>query len=213
MFIALHELDERTETGARAIGGDDPSLQAHPGLLFDNRSDYIFWALLARENTYPTPGGIQRLDGGALQQVALRMIDGWHPRLQRLVRDSDASTIICKPLQAAQPVKQWRTRHITLLGDAIHSMPPTRGIGGNTALRDAQLLCEQLIAVGSGDQPLLTAIHRYETEMLKYGFAAVRSSMQALQLHVAGSRLVSNTLLRSVDGLLALQRLSLRQAA
>ena len=30
-----------------------------PILLFDNRSDYIFWALLARENTYPTPGGIQ----------------------------------------------------------------------------------------------------------------------------------------------------------
>ncbi|HEU5097839.1 MAG TPA: FAD-dependent monooxygenase [Roseiflexaceae bacterium] len=213
MFIALHELGERAEIGARAIGGNDPLLQAYPGLLFDNRSDYIFWALLAREETYPVAGGVQRLDGVALQQVALQMIEGWHPRLRQLVRDSDPSTIICKPLQAAQPVKQWATRRVTLLGDAIHSMPPTRGIGGNTALRDAQLLCEQLSAASSGAQPLLTAIHRYETEMLKYGFAAVRSSMQALQLHVAESRLVSNTLLRSMNGLLALQRLSQRKAA
>jgi salicylate hydroxylase len=213
MFIALHELGDQPVASAGAIGGDDAAVVAHPGLLFDNRSDYIFWALLAREQKYPIPAGIRQLNGDALQRVALQMIEGWHPRLRQLVHDSDPSTIICKPLQTAQPVKQWAARRVTLLGDAIHSMPPTRGIGGNTALRDAQTLCEQLIAARAGSQPLLTAIHRYETEMLRYGFAAVRSSMQALQLHVADSRLISNMLLRSMNGLFALQRMSFRKAA
>jgi salicylate hydroxylase len=214
MFIALHDLSDRPAPAAGAIGGDDAaSVEAHPGLLFDNRSDYIFWALLAKENTYPTSGSTHQLGGDALQRVALQMIEGWHPRLRQLVRDSDPSTIICKPLQAAQPVKHWATRRVTLLGDAIHSMPPTRGIGGNTALRDAQLLCEQLIAACSGKQSLLAAIHSYETQMLKYGFAAVRSSMQALQLHVADSRLMAKALLRSMNGLLALRRMGSKRAA
>ena len=214
MFVALHDLGNRPAAGAGGIGGDDDaSVQAYRGLLFDNRSDYIFWAFIAREKKYPAPGDLQQLDGLALQQIALQMTDGWHPRLRQLVRDSEPSTIICKSLQTSQAVKQWATRRITLLGDAIHSMPPTRGIGGNTALRDAQVLCEQLIAAKSGQQPLLTAIHTYETEMLKYGFAAVRSSMQALQLHVADSRLMTKAMLRSMNALFALQHMSLRKAA
>jgi 2-polyprenyl-6-methoxyphenol hydroxylase-like FAD-dependent oxidoreductase len=92
-------------------------------------------------------------------------------------------------------------------------MPPTRGIGGNTALRDAELLCRQLIAASSGERPLLQAVHDYEVEMLRYGFAAVRGSMQALQLHVADSRLVSTALLRSMNALFALRRLGSRKAA
>jgi 2-polyprenyl-6-methoxyphenol hydroxylase-like FAD-dependent oxidoreductase len=214
MFFALHELGDQPASVVGAIGGDDDAtVGAHTGLLFDNRSDYIFWALLAREQAYPTPGGIKQLEGEALQRIALQMTDGWHPRLRELVGASDPSTIICKPLQAAQPVKQWPTRRVTLLGDAIHSMPPTRGIGGNTALRDAQVLCEQLVAARAGNQSLLTAIHSYETGMLAYGFAAVRSSMQALDMHVAKSRLMTKAMLRSLNGLFALQRLGSKRAA
>lgn len=214
MFVALHDLGNRPAVGAGAIGGnEEATLQSHAGLLFDNLSDYLFWAFIAREEKYPAQDDVQQMDGAELQQVVLQMIEGWHPLVQRLVRESDPSTIICKPLHTSLPIKQWATKRITFVGDAIHSMPPTRGIGGNTALRDAHLLCQQLIAAYSGEKALLRAIHDYEAEMLKYGFAAVRGSMQALQLHVADSRLMSTAMLRSMNALFALQRIGSRKAA
>jgi 2-polyprenyl-6-methoxyphenol hydroxylase-like FAD-dependent oxidoreductase len=74
-------------------------------------------------------------------------------------------------------------------------MPPTRGIGGNTALRDASLLCQQLVAAYNGEKPLLRAIHDYEAEMLKYGFKAVRDSTQAMNMIVAEKRFFYNAIL------------------
>ena len=166
-----------------------------------------------REEKYPFRNQPQQLDGATLQKVAAAMIEGWHPHLQQLVRRADPSTIICKPLYSSQPIKHWETRPVTLLGDAIHSMPPTRGIGGNTALRDAQLLCQSLIAASSGERSLLQLINQYERSMIKYGFAAVRSSIQALDMHVAESRLGVKLLLRSVNAVLALQRIGRKKAA
>jgi len=49
--------------------------------------------------------------------------------------------------------------------------------------------------------------------MIKYGFAAVRSSMQALDMHVAESRLGAKVMLRSMNALLALQRIGMKKVA
>lgn len=35
-----------------------------------------------------------------------------------------------------------------------------------------------LIAARAGDQPLLEGIHAYETQMIDYGFTAVRNSLK-----------------------------------
>jgi 2-polyprenyl-6-methoxyphenol hydroxylase-like FAD-dependent oxidoreductase len=162
MFIALHELG--------------------------NADDYLFWAFLARQEKYPAQQDLQRMDGTALQQFVIKMIGTWHPHVQQLACDADPTTIICKPLHTSVPVEPWATRRITLVGDAIHSMPPTRGIGGNTALRDAHFLSQELVAAQSGEKPLLQAIHDYEAAMIEYGFAAVNDSLQALHFHVADPR-------------------------
>jgi hypothetical protein len=75
------------------------------------------------------------------------------------------------------------------------------------------LLCQGLIAARSGERSLLQAIGDYERSMIKYGFAAVRSSMQALDMHVAESRLGAKVMLRSMNALLALQRIGMKKAA
>lgn len=51
-----------------------------------------------------------------------------------------------------------------------------RGVGANTALRDAALLCRALTAARDGRVPLIEAIHDYEARMIAYGFDAVLKS-------------------------------------
>ncbi|MFG2833009.1 FAD-dependent oxidoreductase [Streptomyces sp. NPDC048434] len=66
---------------------------------------------------------------------------------------------------------------VTLLGDAIHPMSPAGGTGANTALRDAAVLADKLTAVRRPAGPV-SAVAAYETEMRRYGFAAVAESLR-----------------------------------
>jgi 2-polyprenyl-6-methoxyphenol hydroxylase-like FAD-dependent oxidoreductase len=112
----------------------------------------------------------------------------WHPQFHRLVRAADASTIASLKIRTSVPVSPWPTRNITLLGDAIHSMTPFRGIGANIALRDAAVLCRNLASAQRGQSTVLEAIHAYESEMLVYGFDAVRTSRRAMEQAHTDSR-------------------------
>src|SRR5207244_7143342 len=91
----------------------------------------------------------------------------------RLVAESDGATVEQFQFSAAEKVAPWATTNVTLLGDAIHAMPPVGGLGGNTALKDAALLCRALTAVDRGEASLTESTARYEAGMLTYGFAAV----------------------------------------
>jgi 2-polyprenyl-6-methoxyphenol hydroxylase-like FAD-dependent oxidoreductase len=59
-------------------------------------------------------------------------------------------------------------------------MTPGRGVGANTALRDAALLCKRLAEVRDGAKPLVDALHKYEVEMLKYSREAVLESRKQM---------------------------------
>lgn len=208
MFIAPHEFSRPTGELPTGIGGNDAVAELHPGALFDNTQPYVFWAFAAKRESYPGRE-LESLTGGELQQLALTMMDGWAPQLRRLVSESDADTVILIPIRTSVPVQPWQTTNITLLGDAIHSMTPFRGIGANTALRDAQLLCRKLIAAERGERPLLDGIHEYEAEMIDYGFAAVKASLKTAQMAVGDSRaarIMAKTVFRTFNALPALKR-------
>ena len=178
MFIAVQEFRHTPERGA-AIGGDDDIAALYPGLLFDNTTDYVMWAFGAKREKWPVIGDLEAMDGSALQRVILDLAQGWHPSLRRLIKASDPFAMVPTPIRTSMPVPQWESTCVTLLGDAIHSMTPFRGIGANIALRDAAILRRELVAAGGGDKVLLIAIHDYETAMVEYGFAAVRDSLKA----------------------------------
>jgi len=108
-------------------------------------------------------------------------MDRWSDRLSELVWLSDPTTLSLLPIRTSLPVAPWETSRITLLGDAIHAMTPFRGIGANIALKDAVRLRDALVAGASGARPLIDAIRVYETEMLRYGFAAVKNSLAAME--------------------------------
>ena len=91
---------------------------------------------------------------------------------------------------------------MTLLGDALHNMPPYRGVGANTALWDAALLRDTIVQIARGDRPLLDAVADYEQRMIEHGFCAVRTSLAAMrQFHDENriSRILTKAFLRLAD--------------
>jgi 2-polyprenyl-6-methoxyphenol hydroxylase-like FAD-dependent oxidoreductase len=161
------------------IGGNDAALLARwPGLLYDNTTDYIMWGFSAARANLPTDP--QALSGADLIRLTLNATRGWHPNLRRIIRDSDPTTCFPLNIRTSVPIPAWPTTNVTLLGDAIHTMTPGRGVGANTALRDAALLCRHLIAARDGATPIPDAIHTYEAAMIQYGFDAVLKSRQQM---------------------------------
>jgi 2-polyprenyl-6-methoxyphenol hydroxylase-like FAD-dependent oxidoreductase len=161
------------------VGGNDADLISQwPGLLYDNTQDYIMWGVWgARKNLPEDPAS---LPGADLARIAVEMTKDWHPSLRRLIELSDPSTVFRVNIRTSVPVSPWETSNVTLLGDAIHTMTPGRGVGANTALRDAALLCKRLTEVRDGSKPLLQALHEYEGEMLQYSTEAVLESREQM---------------------------------
>ena len=94
------------------------------------------------------------------------------------------------------------TSRVTLLGDALHNMTPFRGIGANTAFRDAVILRDALVRVHKGERDVLAALADYEREMIGYGFDAVRASLANMKrLHARSpiSRLATKAFFRLAD--------------
>jgi 2-polyprenyl-6-methoxyphenol hydroxylase-like FAD-dependent oxidoreductase len=179
MFVAPQVIDE-------GVAENDMTAEYDP-VHFDNTSSYLMWAYAAARDRYPDAGVLPEMDGAALKHTVAGLMDGWNPVLRRLVDESPVETVTLLPIKTSVPVKAWASTNITLLGDAIHSMTPFRGIGANTALRDAKLLSRNLGAAARGDVPLSRAIEDYEREMRRYGFAAVRASRRSADQFVSGN--------------------------
>lgn len=147
-----------------------------PDVRLPDTGSYLRWVVMPAE---PLPAGPRNWE--AVRADLLDLLDGWHPDLVDLVHRADV--VNSAPLSAryAEPVPHWAgSRRVTLLGDAIHTMPPSGGQGANSALRDAALLARTLTAVQRGRAELPDAVGRYERRMLEYGFAAVADSVRRL---------------------------------
>ena len=173
-----------------------------------DRDEYVMWGFSAWKTRLALPGPIESLPHETARNLVLTQMTDWHASLRRLVERAAASSMSSFAVKSAQVVEPWVTRNVTLLGDSLHNMTPFRGMGANTALRDAAALRRALIAVSSGEQELLAALAAYERDMIDYGFAAVRSSlanMQRLHSESALSRLATRAVFRIADVLTPLQ--------
>lgn len=201
----------RSETPEELFGG--PTLILGPGgcFLFANAveqgpsqssEEYVMWGFSARRDVYALDAPMEKADGEQLRATVMRLMGRWHSDLRHLIETTDAGAIDAFAAKTSVPVSPWKTQHVTLLGDALHNMPPFRGIGANTALRDAAALCDCLVAADRGEQPLIPALSRYERNMIQYGFGAVRASLRDMKrLHHRSPlrRAVTKTFLRMVD--------------
>jgi 2-polyprenyl-6-methoxyphenol hydroxylase-like FAD-dependent oxidoreductase len=146
----------------------------------EGRSDYLMTTLVA------TPGRLGLHDEELftlapekLWKIALEATAGWHPAVRDLFARADADTFFPIPIRAGVRVDAWRSGPVTLLGDAIHTMPPSGGVGANTALRDAATLAGELLSAARGGKSLVDAVAAYERVMLPRGFDTIDSSLRA----------------------------------
>jgi 2-polyprenyl-6-methoxyphenol hydroxylase-like FAD-dependent oxidoreductase len=207
LFVALQEIDGAAMNG---LGGNDESAAA--GTHFDNSRSYLIWAFSARRQKLSLDGcDTERMHGEELRSAVLNAmaLRSWDERFRTLVRLADPATINAIAIRTSVPVAPWRTQRITLLGDAVHSMTPYRGIGANVALRDAVGLCRALTAADRGERPVIDAIHDYEADMVEYGFRAVRTSLHAMNQAVTESSVqsaLSRAALRIINHVPAFKR-------
>src|SRR5215472_6672190 len=207
LFVALQDIEGAAING---IGGNDESAAA--GSHFDNSRSYLMWAFGAKRGKLGLDGGnIERMSGEELRSTALRVMaqQSWDERFRALVRLADADTINAIAIRTSVPIAAWQTQRVTLLGDAIHAMTPYRGIGANVALKDAVRLCRALTMTNRAERPVIDAIRDYETDMMDYGFRAVRTSLHAMNQTVMEDRIqlmLSRAVLRIVNCVPPLKR-------
>lgn len=150
---------------------------APPGI---DRDEYVMWGFSAHRSKFGS-ADLNRLGGEDLKAAVLSAMRDWHPSARQLVRMADAATVSAFAVKTSVPIPPWQTSNVTLLGDALHNMTPFRGIGANTALRDAAALRAALVAVDRGERDLIPALTSYEADMIAYGFKAVRTSLADME--------------------------------
>ncbi|GAA1087474.1 FAD-dependent oxidoreductase [Nocardiopsis composta] len=141
----------------------------------------LIWGLLAPDPAYP--GRPRHLDGPELVRTADALLDGWASPVRALIRDADPATAAFFGFHAADPgapLTPWPAGHATALGDAVHAMPPTGGQAAATAIRDADVLTEELLRARDGESTIPLAVHHYQNRMAGYAADAVRTSVRPL---------------------------------
>jgi len=175
----LHVMEFPWDRSGALKNGVDPAdaalLNSWPGRAHDSTRDNVNLVVWSTARRFPPD--IMRLRGEELIRTALGLTHNWHPRLRQLLVLADPASALPVKVSTSEPVPPWKSSTVTLLGDAIHTMTPGRGVGANTALRDAALLNRELRRAAAGEKTLLQAVADYEAAMLPYGFARVADSL------------------------------------
>jgi len=152
-----------------------------------DREEYVMWGFSARREKFGLAASHESLRSEDLKVAAMALMQGWDPALREIVQQTSELSVF--PVKTSAPIPPWKTRNVTLLGDALHNMTPFRGMGANMALRDAAALRRALVKVAQGEALMLEALGNYEREMIEHGFRAVRLSLENMQrVHSKGLR-------------------------
>lgn len=146
--------------------------------------DYVYWVLLGNEWAFTEPEQMLfRLTGEEAAQLSKQITKQWHKSLRTLLELQDSSRTAALHVSTTSPeIPPWEAcSRITFIGDAIHLMPPTAGIGANTALEDVVTLARILVGEGITE----ASIKRYEDDMRKRAMDAIGKSLVGAQ-HMVG---------------------------
>ncbi|GLW06781.1 monooxygenase [Microtetraspora sp. NBRC 13810] len=150
-----------------------------PGLEFDAAEDYYMSVFSVHRDILGLDDDtFFAMTGRELCDLVLDRTSGWHPDLRGVFAHAEPEETYPLALRATMPVEPWDTVNVVPLGDAVHTMPPTGGVGANTALRDAVSLCRALTSAARGERSLADAVAGYQREMVGYATEATEMSLK-----------------------------------
>ena len=129
------------------------------------------------------PPDIDTADPEALAGATDALTRGWHPDLRRLLASCDPASRGASAFAVAPGIPRWEPSRVTLLGDAVHAVPATGGLGGNAALRDARRLTQALAARPAD---LVAAVGAYHADLREHGTATIDDALAVRDQMLAG---------------------------
>jgi salicylate hydroxylase len=167
-----------------AMGAMDPrrppeeaAAELVPGVRVDPVEPYMMLTGGIRPGTaIPAPADWTEETAREVHSHMAEAVSGWHPALRGLVERIELDTMFASNFMRLDPTPPWEPSPVTLVGDAIHAMLPTMGMGGNTSLRDAAVLTGKLTAAQRGELGLVEAIGAYEHEMREFAYPIMEMS-------------------------------------
>lgn len=138
--------------------------------------DYVYWVLVSHSSNFSNnEDEFFSLDAKGAAELSIRLTKDWDPSLRPVLELQQVEkTSVVRITSILEPAV-WKPARVTLLGDAVHNMPPTGGAGANTALHDAEALAVALKNSG------FEGVGQYENEMRGYAAEAVTRSLEAMQ--------------------------------
>ena len=79
----------------------------------------------------------------------VRVVQGFDPKLVQITEGIDMSLVNLRAVYDIDPVDEWHTNSVVLIGDAAHAMCHHQGQGANSAVLDAGALADALLAAES----------------------------------------------------------------
>lgn len=138
-------------------------------------ADYVYWVLSARSAVFGLSDA-ELLALAPADAAALSLTAKWDAGVRALLElQSTAQTSALRRSSFKPILPEWDASPcVTLLGDAVHAMSPSGGVGANTALRDAKNLCEAIVSAAG--QLTAEGVGKYESEMRVYARVAIEES-------------------------------------
>lgn len=155
-----------------------------PGNYAPSGDDYVMWGLLLRQEELPADVRGNLL---ALWKLADRLSTDYHPLIRRLVDTAELDATVLNLFATGRRPHRWGVPRATMMGDAVHVMPPFGAHGGNTALRDAAVLGRRLVEARAGATSVEEAITAYQDEMTEYAFRAVDTAAGLMRRLTGGA--------------------------
>lgn len=84
----------------------------------------------------------------------LATVAGFDERIVEITRGLDLKAVTIRSVWDIDPVDNWHSDSVTLMGDAAHSMLHHQGQGANSAIQDADALADALAEAGSVKEAL-----------------------------------------------------------
>lgn len=137
--------------------------------------DYIYWVLISRTDMFEThTKELLYLNGEESAKLSHKLTQEWDPSFRALFHLQDSSQTSTLRVSSAFPkIVPWEpSANVTLMGDAIHVMSPSGGVGAVTALCDAALLSNTISKLGIS----ASSIGEYEATMRGYAQTSIERS-------------------------------------